>query len=222
MEKKLLFRGDHRLVQPYTLENFGDDAVGKAEGLPEQEAESREINEVDIESRVKEREARGYETGRAEGHAKGVAEGQREIAARLEKLGRIISELENFRDRKINELLPSVIELSLDIAKKIVHKEIETDKDIVMFIARDAIKKVGEKEESITIKVNPLDYEVMLSGIALLKEQSGLRNISVEPLASISPGGCFIETQTGEVDARIEEQLKEIQDAISTTPDREV
>lgn len=110
----------------------------------------------------------------------------------------------------------------MEIAKRVIHKEVELDKNIVMYIARDAIKKVEESEESIVIKVNPLDYEVMVANINLLKEQSGLKNISVEPQSTISPGGCYIETQTGEIDARIEEQIKEIQDAINTATDREV
>ncbi|MCL4493004.1 MAG: FliH/SctL family protein [Nitrospirae bacterium] len=220
MEKKLLFSGGHHLVQPYTLTNFEDDIQKKAGSIPEQERP--EVNEEDIQSKIKELELQGYEKGRAAGYAKGIADGGKEAAAKLERIGHIISGLENYKEKKTSELLPAIIELSLDIAKKIVHKEIELDKNIIMFIAKDAVKKVSEKEESITIKVNPLDYEVMISNTGLLKEQSGMKNISIEPMATISPGGCYIETRTGEVDARIEEQLKEIQDAISTTTDREM
>jgi type III secretion protein L len=104
----------------------------------------------------------------------------------------------------------------------VIHKEIELDKNIVMYVVNDAIKKVREHEEKITIKVNPLDYEIMVSNIDVLKEQTGLKGISVEPASSISPGGCYIETHAGEIDARIEEQIKEVENAISTATNREM
>ncbi|MCL4456271.1 MAG: FliH/SctL family protein [Nitrospirae bacterium] len=56
----------------------------------------------------------------------------------------------------------------------------------------------------------------------LLKEQSGLKNIIIEPQQAISPGGCYIETRIGEIDARIEEQTREISDAVGTATNREV
>ncbi|MCL0067214.1 hypothetical protein M1N54_04980, partial [Thermodesulfovibrionales bacterium] len=66
------------------------------------------------------------------------------------------------------------------------------------------------------------DYDAMVTGIAFLKEQQEVKDISVEPSSSISPGGVYIITPTVEIDAGIEEQIKEIQDGISTAIGREV
>ena len=185
-----------------------------------------QLSDAELQQRIKTLEDKASEAGYAEGHtqglAKGLAEGKEEINASLKRLGEIVTELDQFRDNKLAELLPNIIELSLEIAKKIVHKEIDLDRNLIVSVARDAIQKVGEKEEQVVIKVNQLDYEVMISYIDLLKEQSGLKNISVEPSAAISPGGCYIETPTGEVDARLEEQMKEIGDVISTATHRKM
>ncbi|HEX8948755.1 MAG TPA: FliH/SctL family protein [Dissulfurispiraceae bacterium] len=225
MEKRLFYRGEDRHhIQPYEPMRFEEDALpGRTdEGPAETRDAKEEFREEDIRELVSKMESQGYEKGYGEGRAKGVADGEKEIRGKMEGLARIIGELERFKEKKANELLPDIVALSLEIAAKVVHKEIELDKNIVLFVAKDAVKKVGEKEENITIKVNPIDYEMMISHVGVLKEQSGLKGISIEPLATISPGGCYIETQTGEIDARIEEQIREIHDAIGTTTDREM
>lgn len=216
MEKKSSSNTTLDSVQPYRPVQFEEDiSLKKA-------PKKQEIKEEDIHARVKASENEGYEKGYAAGYDKGVKDGEKEIELKIKHLEGIIKELEGYKGKKVNELLPMIIDLSLEIAKKVIHKEVEMDKNIVMYVARDAIKKVEEREESIVIKVNPLDYEVIVANINLLKEQSGLKNISVEPQSTISPGGCYIETQTGEIDSRIEEQMKEIHDVINTATDREV
>jgi flagellar assembly protein FliH len=178
--------------------------------------------EETVQDRLKALESEGYQKGHSSGYDKGIKDGQSEIEVRLKRLDEIIKELDNFKRRNIAELTPLITELSLLIAKKIIHKEIELHKDVVLAIARDAVKKVEETTEEVIIKVNPADYEVMLTNLALLKEQSGVKNMTIEPSASIAQGGCYIETKTIEIDARIEEQIKEIEDAVGTATNREV
>lgn len=216
MEKKSSPNNDFNSVQPYRPVQFEEDtSIKKA-------PKKHDIKEEDIYARLKASEKEGYEKGYAAGYDKGIKDGEKETALKLKRLEGIIKELEGYKEKKTTELLPLIIDLSLEIAKKVIHKEVELDKNIVMYIAQDAIKKVEESEESIVIKVNPLDYEVIVANVNLLKEQSGLKNISVEPQSTISPGGCYIEMQTGEIDSRIEEQMKEIHDAVNTAIDREV
>jgi flagellar assembly protein FliH len=150
------------------------------------------------------------------GYADGIAAGSRNVEEAAQRLGAIIGELEKFRDSKTDELLPDLIDLSIAIAKKIVHANIEKDRDNIIAIVREALSKLGGSEEKIMIRVNPDDYDTMLSNIEALRGETRLKDITIEPTDGISPGGCFIESPSGEVDARIEEMLKEISDAIAT------
>ena len=225
MEKKLLSNPDEHQVQPYTLRAF-DEPPAAEEEIPAAEYEDAPVEEqISEEERLRniEQEARkrGFEQGHAEGYAGGLQEGKNEIDATIGRLGQIMASIDRFRETRLAELLPEIIDLSLEIAKKVVHKEIELDRNLIFKIAGDAIAK-GGGDEGIVIKINPLDYEVMISHIDHLKEQSGLKKITIEPSDSISPGGCFIETPTGEVDARYEEQVKEIEDAITTATHRKM
>jgi flagellar assembly protein FliH len=163
-------------------------------------------------------ESEGFDKGYAEGLASGIKEGEKEIRERLERLESVIRELDGVKERKIEEVLPEIVDLSLDIARKIIHRKIEQDREIIVSVVREAIHRLG-REEKMIIRVNPADYDTMISNIDLLREETRLRDVTVEPSASISPGGCTIETPSGEVDARIEEQIKEIRDAITTALD---
>jgi flagellar biosynthesis/type III secretory pathway protein FliH len=80
------------------------------------------------------------------------------------------------------------------------------------------VKKIG-REEKMLIRVNPADYDTMISNLEVLREESRLKDITIEPSESVSPGGCYIETPTAEVDARIEEQIRELRDAITSALD---
>lgn len=150
------------------------------------------------------------------GYAEGIAAGSQTVQETARRLAAVIMELEQWRDKKSLELVPDLIDLSIGIAKKIIHANIEKDRENIIEVVREALAKLGGREEKITIRVNPGDYDTMLSSLEVLREETRLRDITIEPASAISPGGCFIETPSGEVDARIEEMLKEIRDAIGT------
>ena len=163
-------------------------------------------------------EVQGFEKGFAAGRDQGIAAGRKEIADRLARLDSIIRELEGIKERKLQEVLPEIVDLALEIAAKIVRKKIEQDREIIVSVVRDAVRKLG-REEKMVIRVNPSDYDTMISNLDSLREEARLRDISVEPSDSVSAGGCYIETPTAEVDARVEEQIRELRDAITTALD---
>lgn len=216
MEKKSSPDKASGSVQEYRPVQFDEVPVNKIA------TEKQEISEEDIQTRLKALEKQAGEKGYDAGYKNGTQAGEQAVAEQISRLGGIIKGIEDFKEKKIKELRPDIVDLALDIARKIISKEIELDKNIVMYIVQDALKKVEEDEEKIIIKVNPQDYEVMISNIEFLKEESGVKNIIVEPSSSISTGGCYIETSTGEIDARLEEKIKEVEDVIGTAADREM
>ena len=188
-----------RFDQVYTETGSADDVKKKGESVEKSEAE-------------------GFDKGFAAGIEQGIRAGQKEISERLSRLESVISELEHVKERKIQEILPEIVDLSLEIARKIVHRKIEQDREIIVTVVREAVKKIG-REEKMLIRVNPADYDTMISNLEVLREESRLKDITIEPSESVSPGGCYIETPTAEVDARIEEQIRELRDAITSALD---
>ncbi len=196
--------GAIRSYLPDRLDLSGDELVRAAE-------ESRRVE-------LKKSESEGFEKGHAEGLTLGLKAGQKEIGDRLARLDSIISELDRAKERKIEELLPEIVDLSLEIARKIIHRKIEQDREIIVSVVREAVRKLG-RTEKMTIRVNPADYETMIAKLEVLREEARLRDVTIEPSESVSPGGCYIETPSGDADARVEEQIREIRDAISTAFD---
>jgi flagellar biosynthesis/type III secretory pathway protein FliH len=194
-KNSLLNRKESFEPKPYEPATFDSGMGGRGRELSSREKLAR------IESEA-------FDKGYASGGA-----AVREAAKRIETL---VSGLEDLRNKKTMEFLPDIVELAMEIAKKIIQVNIEKDREIIISVVGEAIRKLGGWEEKIVIRVNPADYDTMLSHLDVLKGESRLRNITIEPSASISPGGCYLETTSGEVDARIEEQLKEIRDAIAT------
>lgn len=206
-------------VRAYKPVNFDENYVNKMSGTDNAHPLDAEgIKAQAYEKGYKE----GFEKGYADGHNQALQEGRSAIDDSIRRLSLIIEEIGGFKEKKLNELLPLFLDLAKDIAAKIIRREIETDGEIVLSIVRDAIKKINEGEEKLVIKVNPADYEVIIENLSSLKEESGAGTVSIETSLSISPGGCYIETATGEIDAKIETQIKEVDNAISTAADTEV
>lgn len=214
MEKKSSLNENSMTAQPYELMPF-DAQSRKKDKEPV-------VTMEEIHARIKAREEEGYERGYSAGQVKALGDAENEKRAWIEKIEGIIKVLENYREQKVKDMMPEIVDLSMEIARKVIFREIKLDRTIIMDVAGDAVKRVGEREDGIIIKVNPLDYEMMINVSESLRERAGLKNISIEPVTAISPGGCYIETQTGEIDARVEEKIVEIENVLNTATNSEV
>ncbi len=174
-------------------------------------------------------EQEAFEKGYREGMEKAkleekalLEEGRRRIEDTCQRLNSLIERLSRYRKETVEELFPEVLNISVEIASKIIKKEVELDRNVVSYIAQECLSRVEETDASIVIKVNPADYDVIVERSKILKESSNIKNLSIEPVASIEPGGCLVETDKGEIDGRIGEQIAEMADAVSTATHRDL
>lgn len=103
------------------------------------------------------------------------------------------------------------MKLAIAVAKKVVHREISVDRDIVQTLVHVALSRVAEKS-GVTLCLNPEDYSYLLERKAELGQSEG-RDIALLADKSIERGGCLIQTNCGDIDARIEEQFREVERA---------
>jgi flagellar assembly protein FliH len=196
-------------MRPYAMRRFDETPAEKVV------VSKAEAPEAALKRRENEATERGYQAGLE----KGMADAQERMEPVIGRLLQILEELENAARRKGEQLLPELIELSIEVAEKVIHKSLEVDREIVVSIAQDALARISNAGEQVIVRVNPADFAVLESRIARLKEASGIKHIVLEPHESILPGGCYIEAASGAVDARIDEQLKEVSGAIRTALD---
>jgi len=202
--------GEIRSVQPLSLYSFN---------LPEQTEESQLVEEPQpepepensLEEQLHTMEREAYTRGFEAGERAGIELGQQKIRPLLRQLSSILEELKQFKERYYADKERELVELVIAIAKKIIHTELSLNQNIVAQVVRAAVKAIN-KAESIVIKVNPddLDYVLQLKPelLSSLREENG---VSIEADPHIGKGGCLIQSNHGEVDARIEEGMRVIE-----------
>lgn len=111
------------------------------------------------------------------------------------------------------ELMQKMMPLALTAAKKIVAKELELHPDSIVDIVINVLRSVLQNRK-VTILVNKQDKEILEGHKAKLKEPfERLEALSIQEHPDIKPGGCVIETETGIIDASLDNQWKALESA---------
>jgi len=156
-------------------------------------------------------EKTAYENGFLQGEKAGKETAEQKAEAVMRKYGDSIQELSRFRSSLYAQVEHEVVKLAVEVAKKIVHREIQADPDIIQTLVRVALTQVAEKS-AVTVHLNPVDYNYLLEQRAQLVQSEG-RDISLVSDKSVERGGCLIKTECGDIDARLEEKFREVESA---------
>ncbi|MDR2490914.1 MAG: flagellar assembly protein FliH [Spirochaetaceae bacterium] len=163
--------------------------------------------ETDAEAKRTQGHDEGFEKGKDEGFAQGKVEVNRLI----ERIHRVLERLQDKRADVLNETEQQIIDLVLLIARKVVKSVSETQKNVVIENIREALGKVKSKGK-VTIKVNLSDLELATAHIEeFTKQLESSGTIEILEDSSIDAGGCVVETDFGAIDARIANQLAELE-----------
>jgi len=159
------------------------------------------------------------ENGYKEGYSKGLELAKKEVMEEYQEkilqANNLLTNAYQEKEKIINEAEPFIIELSLEIAKKIINKTIEQDNHFVLNIVKNALTKVHQFG-LINIYVSPDYYGILINAREnLLQNKLGIREIRIIPDSSINDAGCVIESEFGTVDATVTTQLEEIKNAIN-------
>ena len=106
-------------------------------------------------------------------------------------------------------IAPDILEISVNIAKTIIKKEIDLDPQVLINTIVDILKTLSKNEPKINIKVKPQYAQFIKDTIENITYQYGIDskiNIIADP--SIEEGGCILQTNNGIVDASIDTQIE--------------
>jgi flagellar assembly protein FliH len=173
-------------------------------------AEWRSREEEAFRLELEEKTRQGYEEGYQLGFQEGTQHAAEQCQIQLQKAADILALAYQEKTAIIQEADPFVIELTLEIAKKVLQQELKTHPDTLIHIIKQTLASVYETQ-SVSIGVAPEDFSfVQKQREQLLAMNNGQVEIKVFPDYSIEQGGCVIRTSSGSVDARIDVQLSEI------------
>jgi len=156
-------------------------------------------------------EKTAYENGFMQGEKAGMEIAERKVEVVMKRYAESIVELSQLRSALYAQVEREVVKLAIEVAKKIVHREIQADREIIETLVRVALGHVAEKS-AVTVHLSPVDYNYLLEQRAELSLSEG-RDISLLADKSIERGGCLIQTDCGDIDARIEEKFREVEHA---------
>ena len=98
--------------------------------------------------------------------------------------------------------------------KKIIAHETDHGQTIT-HVVKAAMKKVADPRQ-LCVKLNPLDLDAVkaIRNELLMTDDFG-SELHLESDDAVKRGGCIIETQLGDVDARIDQQIKIVEELLT-------
>jgi flagellar assembly protein FliH len=160
-----------------------------------------------IQCMIEEAFKKGLEQGRTEMKAAQEEQIKNAVAA----FEASIQEMHRVRQQDIKCLESEIVRLALAITKKIIGHETE-HRAVVQHVVEQALGKVNDTRQ-LVIKINPQDLNTIQDLQQDLMPTDDLKAVfRIEADEGIKRGGCVIETKLGDVDARIEKQLKIIEE----------
>jgi type III secretion protein L len=155
---------------------------------------------------LEERTQKEAEEQKKKGYEEGYQEG-------LTQLNEHILNLNDEKKRLHHEMNQLILPLALKAAKKIVAGELKAHPETIVNIVQQALAPVMQNHR-ITIYVNKADKEILEAEKPRLKEKlEQVESLIIKERDDISEGGCMIETESGIINATLENQWRGIESA---------
>ena len=176
------------------------------EYLEEKLAETRAQLEQEAEQKIRE----AYEKGKEES----ASAAREEISEKVAQLAGIIDSLQKERQAILKEAETVVVDMSLAIARKFVDNAAVMNSELIKKTIKSAVKMVTEKDKVI-IRINPEDLdEVRAHQDDIIFIGDGIGKLEIRPDKKVDRGGCVVETEAGNIDARIVSRFAEIEKSL--------
>ena len=185
----------------------------------------RESTETEIAAKIKQaeeqaaelkalKEKEGYEAGLDKGYYEGLEKGKSEMDRKYESLSSTLTSItENALTEKqkiIKNTEDDIVKLAVDIAKKVVGRELTENRDTVVNFVKEAIKML-ENKEKILIYCHPEDIELIKSHREDFLKLTDLNEaLHILPDDMLERGECRLESDSEIVDTDINYQFGEI------------
>ena len=171
----------------------------------------RRIDDRNLVSRAQEESENIKRSAFEEGYRQGLEKANKDLETFRGQLAQFMSAKQDV----FEYIAPDILEISVDIAKKIIKKELESDPQVLINTIIEVLRSISKSEQKITIRVRPQSVQFIKDTIPNITYQYGIDskiNIVADP--SIEDGGCVFQTNNGIVDASIDTQIEIIKKAL--------
>lgn len=178
----------------------------------EEEPPAPTLTVEEIEAIQKQAHAEGFALGKQEGFQAGFVEGSKKgyeenvhvIEVRTAQLVSLLESLSHPFKLLDEQVEQTLADLSVKIAKQILHREIELDSGQVIAAVKAAVAALPMASQKVTLYLHPEDAELVRFNLGL--DETPSTWVIVED-ASLTRGGCKVDTEVSHIDATIENRL---------------
>lgn len=183
--------------------------------------QEREALQTAADQRLQEAETRA-ETERQqvhqrryeEGYQAGVDAKEAEAREAVDRLDTLHRAMEQERAQILRGAETLVVDLALAVARRVTAVQVEMDDKVLLRGIRAALELLAS-ESRVEVKVHPEDLQIARRFAQRWVEKVAREAvIKVLPSDSVGRGGCMIEGEEGNVDARVESQLEALHQAL--------
>ena len=126
-----------------------------------------------------------------------------------------LSELQEASRIEVSRTAELIVEMGLAVAEELAAGAIEVDENRVVATVAQALALLNSQRE-VKVYLNPAMYERLTASGALesLRKEN---HLTVRPEARVGDGGCIVESEAGQVDARIKSRLRQLRHLLAET-----
>lgn len=197
------FGFDKKIIhsQDFQLKTEADDVLKKA--LLDADKIKKRAKQIylDVEKRVRESEAKGYEDGRQEG---------------LQALTEMALNLQKKNQEVLAKLEKQALELVFEMGRKVIGESFVASNEALLGMIRQALQAVMGNQ--LVVLVHPLDYQrIQAEQKNLMTALHGSQTLILKPAETVQPNSCLIESEMGTLEANLEKQLLAIKNALGVS-----
>lgn len=132
---------------------------------------------------------------------------EREVAGLIDRLGKSLAEVAALRLRVRREADEDLAKLSIAIARRVLHREVQIDPEALEGIVKAALARLNA-QSCLRVRVHPSQKPALES---ILAKCNAVSDITVQADHSLQAGDMLFDAERGTLDASVEAQLKEIE-----------
>jgi flagellar biosynthesis/type III secretory pathway protein FliH len=158
----------------------------------------------------------GYNMGFEQGHAAATAAVEQATGDTLQRLSAMVASIHENHAAFFRAAERQVVDLALQIAQKVIEREVENMPDLAVGVIRAALEEMDART-AVRIRVNPDDEELLRRRWSqVIPTGVPADRIELQVDDRVQPGGGIIETTHGQVDAQLESKLAQLGNALWT------
>lgn len=175
-----------------------------------------EESKIHCQNALQQAEKEGFELGQQ----RGLESSTGEMATLILQVRQMLSDTVYAREKVLRSSAGAIADLAMKISERVTQTMVTANPEVIKNQVSKALDKVKDREH-ITVRVNPQDLDVVRARRDMFQKLlEGPKTFEINGDPKVDRGGVIIETNLGNVDARISTQMQAIHLAMTEVDKR--